>query len=63
VSDDKVRTKDSCWSMETIYDPSELPVLSTTDPGIRRGVTFSKYVESEWLKQCLTWSSARFVGE
>jgi hypothetical protein len=34
-----VRTKDSCWSVGTIYDPSELPGVSTADPGIGRGVT------------------------
>jgi hypothetical protein len=25
MSEDKVRTKDSCWSVVTIYDPIELP--------------------------------------
>jgi hypothetical protein len=39
MSGDKVCTKDSCWSMGTIYDPSELPGVSTTGPGIGRGVT------------------------
>jgi hypothetical protein len=34
-----VRTKDSCWSVGTIYDPSELPGVSTVGPGIGRGVT------------------------
>jgi hypothetical protein len=34
-----VRTKDSCWSVGTIYDPRELPGVSTADPGIGRGVT------------------------
>jgi hypothetical protein len=34
-----VRTKDLCWSMWTIYDPSELLGVSTTGPGIGRGVT------------------------
>jgi hypothetical protein len=34
-----VRTKDSCWSMGTIYDPRELPGVSTASPGIGRGVT------------------------
>jgi hypothetical protein len=24
---------------------------------------FFKCVESEWLKQCLAWSSTRFTGE
>jgi hypothetical protein len=39
MSEDKVRTKDSCWSMETIYDPRELPGVSTTGTEIGWGVT------------------------
>jgi hypothetical protein len=39
MSDDKVCTKDPCWSVGTIYDPRELPGVNTTDPGIGRGVT------------------------
>jgi hypothetical protein len=39
MSEDKVRTKGSCWSMRTIYDPRELPEVSTSGPGIGRGVT------------------------
>jgi hypothetical protein len=34
-----VHTKDSCWSVGTIYDPRELPVVSTAGPGIGQGVT------------------------
>jgi hypothetical protein len=34
-----VRTKDSCSSVRTIYDPRELPGVSTAGPGIGRGVT------------------------
>jgi hypothetical protein len=34
-----VCTKDPCWSVGTIYDSRELPGVSTTDPGIGRGVT------------------------
>jgi hypothetical protein len=34
-----VRTKDMCWSVGTIYDPSELPGVSTASPGIGWGVT------------------------
>jgi hypothetical protein len=34
-----VRRKDSCWSVGTIYDPSELPGVSTVGLGIGRGVT------------------------
>jgi hypothetical protein len=34
-----VRTKDSYWSMGTIYDPRELPGVSTGGSRIGRGVT------------------------
>ena len=34
MSEDKVRTKDSCWSVGTIYDPRELPGVSTAGPGV-----------------------------
>jgi hypothetical protein len=40
-----VRTKDSCWSMGTIYDPSELLGVSTTGTGIGRGVTMEDFQE------------------
>jgi hypothetical protein len=39
MSEDKVRTKYSCWSVGTIYDSRELPGVSTAGPGIGRGVT------------------------
>jgi hypothetical protein len=39
MSEDKVRTKDSCWTVGTIYDPRELPGVSTAVLGIGRGVT------------------------
>jgi hypothetical protein len=35
-----VRTKGSCWSVGTIYDPRELPGVSTAGPEIGRGVTY-----------------------
>jgi hypothetical protein len=38
MSEDKVRTKDLYWSVETIYDLRELSGVSTIDPGIGRGV-------------------------
>jgi hypothetical protein len=34
MSEDKVRTKDPCWSVGTIYDPRELPGVSTTGLGL-----------------------------
>jgi hypothetical protein len=39
MSEDKVCTKDLCWSVGTIYDPSELPGVIIVGPGIGRGVT------------------------
>jgi hypothetical protein len=38
MSEDKVRTKDLCWSVGTLYDSIELPGVSTVGPGIGRGV-------------------------
>jgi hypothetical protein len=29
-----VRIKDSCWSVEMVYDPRGLPGVSTTGPGV-----------------------------
>jgi hypothetical protein len=34
MSEDKVCTKDSCWSVETIYGPIELTRVSTVGPGV-----------------------------
>jgi hypothetical protein len=34
-----VRTKDSCRSVGTIYDPREMLGVSTAGPGIGHGVT------------------------
>jgi hypothetical protein len=39
MSEDKVCTKGSCWSVGTINDPRELPGVSTVGPVIGRGVT------------------------
>jgi hypothetical protein len=39
MSEEKVCTKDPCWFVGTIYDPKELSGVSTTGPGIGRGVT------------------------
>jgi hypothetical protein len=36
MSEDKVRTKDSCWSMGMIYDPRGLPGVSTAGLGVVR---------------------------
>jgi hypothetical protein len=34
MSEDKVCTKDPCWSVGTIIDPRELPGVSTAGPGL-----------------------------
>jgi hypothetical protein len=39
MSEHKVRSKDLCWSVRTIYDPRELPGVSTVGSGIGWGVT------------------------
>jgi hypothetical protein len=39
MSEDKVRTKGPCWSVGRIYDPRELPGVSTAGPVIGHGVT------------------------
>jgi hypothetical protein len=46
MSEDKVRTKDPCWPMGTIYDPRETPGVSTAGLGIGRGVTLAMIVVS-----------------
>jgi hypothetical protein len=34
MSEDKVRTKDLCWSVGTMYDPRELSGVSTAGLGL-----------------------------
>jgi hypothetical protein len=34
MSEDKVHTKDLCWSVRTIYDSSELTGVSTAGSGV-----------------------------
>jgi hypothetical protein len=34
MSEDKVRTKDPCWFVGTIYDPRELLGVSIAGPGV-----------------------------
>jgi hypothetical protein len=36
MSEDKVCTKGSCWSVGTIYDPRELPGVSIVGLGVNR---------------------------
>jgi hypothetical protein len=33
MSEEKVHKKDSCWSVGIIYDPRELPIVSTVGRG------------------------------
>jgi hypothetical protein len=55
MSEDKVRTKDPCWSVGAIYDPRELSGVSTAGPGIGRGVTPSLLV--------LRWKSGPYQAD
>jgi hypothetical protein len=50
MSDDKVRTKDTCWSVGTIYDPKELPGVSIIGPGVDGGVTVHKILSGSSSK-------------
>jgi hypothetical protein len=34
VSEDKVCTKNPCWSIGTIYDPRKLTGVNITEPGV-----------------------------
>jgi hypothetical protein len=34
MSEDKVRTNDSCWCMGMFYNSRGLPGVSTIDPGV-----------------------------
>jgi hypothetical protein len=54
MSEDKVCTKDSCWSVGTIYDPRELLGVSTAGPGIGRGVTISIKSQQSMLRSSKT---------
>jgi hypothetical protein len=36
MCEDKVRTKDSCWSVGMVYDPSGLLGVSIVSPGVDR---------------------------
>jgi hypothetical protein len=36
MNEDKVRAKDSCWSVRIVYDPIGLAEVSTTDPRVDR---------------------------
>jgi hypothetical protein len=45
MSENKVRTKDPCWSVGTIYDPRELPGLNSAGPGVDRVLHFSFVID------------------
>jgi hypothetical protein len=53
MSEDKVCTKDPCWSMGTIYDSIELPGVSTAGPGIGRGVIRFEGVKRPSTNDCI----------
>jgi hypothetical protein len=53
MSEDKVHTKDSCWSVGTIYDPRELLGVSTAGLGIGRGVTSGIRADPRVSRACV----------
>jgi hypothetical protein len=53
MSEDKVHTKDSCWSVGTIYDSIELLGVSITDPKIGWGVTLVHFSQTRHLLSTL----------
>jgi hypothetical protein len=61
MSEDKVRIKDPCWSMGMIYDPRELPGVSTVGLGIGQDVTTgyvdisSQYATNSRRPGCYPW--------
>jgi hypothetical protein len=57
MSEDKVCTKDPCWSVGTIYDPKELLGVSTTDPGLDGVLGVQVYgAWRMWVQSChMTW--------
>jgi hypothetical protein len=57
-----VRTKDPCWSVGTIYDPNELPGVSTASPGIGRGATYFNMINSySILEESLFRAACRVI--
>jgi hypothetical protein len=40
MSGDKMRTKDSCWFVGTIFDPRELPGVSNVGPEVNEVLHF-----------------------
>jgi hypothetical protein len=58
ISEDKVHTKDSCWSVRMIYGPKGLSGVSTTDLGV--DVVLQMVLEpTSWFHGCV-W--ARGLG-
>jgi hypothetical protein len=55
MSEDKVSTKDSGWSVGTIDGPRELPGVCTASPGIGRGVTQTSYIFILYICFDLCW--------
>jgi hypothetical protein len=51
MTEDKVCTNDPCWSVGIIYDPSDLPGVSTAGPGIGQGVTLTERLDPFILEE------------
>jgi hypothetical protein len=56
-----VRTKDLCWSVGTIYNPRELPKVSTAGFRSGRGVTHRMNQDSQVLYQA--WDAQAYLTE
>jgi hypothetical protein len=50
MSKDKVCTKDPCWSVGIIYDPRELPGVSTINPGVNGVFSWPQTMVISWPK-------------
>jgi hypothetical protein len=44
MSEDKIRTKNSYWSVGMVYDPRRLPGVSTVCPGVDGALQLSTNV-------------------
>jgi hypothetical protein len=54
MSEDKVHTKYSCWSVGTIYDTRELPGVSTIGPGLDRVLHEQRHSTQISFTECKT---------
>jgi hypothetical protein len=53
MSEDKVRTKDPCWSVGTIYDPIELTRVSIVGPEVDEVLHLSNKLSEREIRSIL----------